>query len=226
VPLFYEDSLGAKLAKKWNQLGSADDELIDDPAALEAAQHAADDVGRAKPRRIDVSESHVEDTHGWVPVFDSVRLSGIRSVAGTGAFAITSALDAAGISYAWDPYPPEEMPAFRPAYGAIDRTFTLLVPPDQAAEARAALAQTTPPDVAFAPPTSAPLPARTASPAAPARPAAPRPPSAGPPQAPWPPEHVAWWRQPQAVVWALIIVLSIPILIALLSQLYRALTNH
>lgn len=222
MPLFYEGSLGAKLAEKWNQLGSADDELIDDPAALETAQHAADNVGRKEPRRADVSESHVADTSNWVAVFDSIRLSGMTSIAGTGAFAITSALDAAGISYAWDPYPPEEMPAFRPAYGAIDRTFTLLVPPDQAAEARTALAGVPPPDVASIRPPTPP----GSAPRGPLLPPAPRPPSAGPPPAPWPPEHVAWWRQPQAVVWALIIVLLIPIVVALSLQLYAALVNH
>ena len=39
APLFYEDSLGEKLAERaaaaWESAGSADDELIDDPAALE-----------------------------------------------------------------------------------------------------------------------------------------------------------------------------------------------
>lgn len=50
MPLFYEDSLGAKLSKKWNELGSADDELIEDPAALQAAQNAVDGVDPAQAR--------------------------------------------------------------------------------------------------------------------------------------------------------------------------------
>ena len=56
--------------------------------------------------------------------------------AGCNATILTGPLEANGIPFAWDPYPPEEMPGFRLGYGAVDRPFQILVPPDRLSEAR------------------------------------------------------------------------------------------
>ena len=52
---------------------------------------------------------------------------------------MTAPLQAAGIPFVWDPYPPEEMPSYRYGYGAVDRPFDLLVPANRLDEARALL---------------------------------------------------------------------------------------
>ena len=48
-------------------------------------------------------------------------------------------LDAQGIPYIWEPYPPERMPGYRYAYGSVDRPFTLLVPKSLKSEAASVL---------------------------------------------------------------------------------------
>jgi hypothetical protein len=218
VPLFYEDSLGAKLSQKWNELGSADDELIDDPAALEAAQRAADGVDPEVPPTPDVSQ--------WVPLLSAVRLSGMMTMAGAGGFALTSALDAAGIPHTWDPYPPEEMPAFRPAYGAIDRPFTLLVPAEQLTAARAALDHISLPEDAQpdaapdAPPAVAhPDPDRLAD-------AAPDAASHAAPVIPRPADSPPWWKRRRLLAWLLVAVFVGPGLLLAILQLYLSLTGR
>ena len=67
------------------------------------------------------------------------KLSGLMDVAGLTSHVLTGVLEAAGIPFAWDPYPPEEMPSFRAGYGAVDRLFSLLVPAEHLEEARALL---------------------------------------------------------------------------------------
>lgn len=126
MPLFYEDSLGAKLAEKWNGLGSADDELIEDREALAAAEA---EVARVDPL------ADCPDIAEWAAVYGPLKLSDLVSFAGMTALSITAPLDAAEIPTRWDPYPPSEMPSFRVELGVIDRPFTLLVPLDRRSEA-------------------------------------------------------------------------------------------
>jgi len=109
----------------------ASDPLVEDPAALAAAQLIADSTDSTAPC------SAVGDD--WVRAAGPVQLSGIMTTASTGSFAYTAALESAGIPYSWDPYPPSSMPSFRPAYGAFDRSFSVLVPRVSLAEARDAL---------------------------------------------------------------------------------------
>jgi riboflavin kinase/FMN adenylyltransferase len=107
------------------------DEIVDDPAALASAQLIADS---ADP----MGAYHAAESD-WVRAIKPVRMSGLLTAAGAGSFAYSATLEAAGIPFAWDPYPPESMPGFRPAYGAFDRPFSMLVPPEYLADARAAL---------------------------------------------------------------------------------------
>lgn len=131
-PVFYEDSLGAKMVDAWNNLGSADDELIEDPKALRAAQR---EVNGEDPEAV-----YSEVQSDWVAVFGPSKVSSILDAPGSNACIITMPLVAAGIRYAWDPYPPEEMPGSAyPADHLIDRAFTLLVAPQDAREARSLL---------------------------------------------------------------------------------------
>lgn len=136
TPLFYEDSLGAKVAERLVHLPSADDELVEDPAALEAAQEA---VNAEDPYAI-----YGKVDPDWVPVFGPSKLSGMIDIAGKNACLITMPLDAEGIAYAWDPYPPEEMPGATSHLRAVDRPFTLLVAPEDAERARELLAVSQP----------------------------------------------------------------------------------
>jgi len=136
-PIFYEDSLGAKLAEKAQaamdrardraEYSPDDLALIEDPAALAAAEAAT--------RGVDPGDAYGQVTEEWVAVMGPSKLSGIVDNAGFTARLVTAPLEAAGIPSVWDPYPPEEMPSYRYGYGAVDRPFTLLVPASQAAEA-------------------------------------------------------------------------------------------
>jgi len=131
-PIFYEDSLGAKLAEKIGDAlsapGSADDEFVDDPVALAQAEAAA--------RAVDPTTDYDQVTEDWVTVFGPSKLSGMMDSAGFNARLTTAPLDAEGIPYVWDPYPPEEMPSYRVGYGAVDRPFSLLVPSSREHAAR------------------------------------------------------------------------------------------
>lgn len=113
--------------------GAAEDPDVYDPETLAAAQAVAD--SNESMRQIPVGDD-------WVPVVTHRRVSGVFESPVHGSFVITAPLEAADIPYAWDPYPPEEMPSFRPAYGAFDRTFSLLVPRDRAQEVREIIADT------------------------------------------------------------------------------------
>jgi hypothetical protein len=104
---------------------SADVELIDDPAALEAAQAAAN---AADP---DAAYASVEPD--WVVVWGPAEL-GITAVqSGQNATCLTIPLDAEGIAYAWDPFPPSETFTTR---NIVARPLSLLVSPSNAARAR------------------------------------------------------------------------------------------
>jgi hypothetical protein len=70
---------------------------------------------------------------------EPLRMSGILGSAAAGSFPYAAALESAGIPFAWDPYPPESMPGFRPFYGAFDMPFSILVPAPSRDDARAAL---------------------------------------------------------------------------------------
>ena len=128
APLFYEDSLGEKLAEAIRNLPNADDELIDDAEALDEAQR---EVNAEDPEAV-----YARVAPDWVPVFGPSKLSGLLDIAGANACVITMPLDAEGIAYVWDPYPPEEMPGVTSPSRALDRPFTLLVSPQDAARAR------------------------------------------------------------------------------------------
>ena len=150
-PIFYEDSLGEKLAEKAKTamaaareadaergrnpetvaLATGDDGLVDDPEALAAAER--------RVRGIDPEEVYEQFGEDWVVILGPSKVSGITDEAGFTSRQLTGPLDDAGIPFAWDPYPPEEMPTYRPGYGAVDRPFTWLVPPSRAEEARTLL---------------------------------------------------------------------------------------
>jgi len=110
-----------------------DDDLdyIADPAALAFAESAA--------RSVDRNAVFDQVDEEWVELLGPTVISGLTGSAGLNGFRITSPLEAAGIPFIWQPYAPEEMPAFRPAYGAIDRPFTLFVPRSYRDSAREAL---------------------------------------------------------------------------------------
>jgi hypothetical protein len=141
MPVFYEDSLGAKLAEKWNAFwsagGSADDELIDYPAALEAAQ--------AEANGLPPKTSCDKVTSDWVSVFGPIHFTATAEAAGFGPSLVTMPLDAEGIGYVWDPYPPESIPAGTRPYGEFSpRPFTLLVAPREVRRARELIRENAP----------------------------------------------------------------------------------
>jgi hypothetical protein len=100
--------------------------VIEDPAALEAAERA---VSSGRP--MDVYEEYQED---WVEVLGPTALGSLMSSGAVGAFMITSPLQAAGIPFVWQPFPPEEQQNIRPDFNYWMR-FSLHVPPEYAATA-------------------------------------------------------------------------------------------
>ena len=133
-PLFWEDSLGAKLSEKMKTRTDAVRELesayIDDPEELERAEEAVHDAGEQGADRYE------RVTSDWVPAVGPIKISGLMDAAGPNGCLLSAPLEANCIPFAWDPYPPEEMPSYRYGYGAIDRPFKILVPPERLAEAR------------------------------------------------------------------------------------------
>lgn len=107
-----------------------DSDVVEDPLALEAAERSVADSDPMAVYDIDAE---------WVELVGPRRLSGMFGDAGYTAALVSAPLQAAEIPFAWDPYPPEEMPAFRVGYGLVDRPFSLLVPADRLDEARAVL---------------------------------------------------------------------------------------
>jgi hypothetical protein len=149
MPLFYEDSLGAKLAEKWDGLGSSDDELIDDPAALEAAQVQANN----RP----VTTCHDKMTSEWVPALGPASLGHAAEAAGATASLITMPLDAEDIEYVWNPYPPGSIPGGIALYTQYTpRLFTLFVAPKDVQRARELIRTNSPESISADVPASTP----------------------------------------------------------------------
>jgi riboflavin kinase/FMN adenylyltransferase len=93
--------------------------VVSDPEALEAAEQAA---SHSAPVYFDDIA-----TGEWTPLVGPVEFYGSLG-AGAKAFMVTSPLEAAGIPYVWDPYPPDQRPLGLPGAGSYDQPFTLLVP--------------------------------------------------------------------------------------------------
>lgn len=105
--------------------------VVEDPDALADAE--ADVAG------IDHRDDYRRSDEEWVELVGKRKLSGMFGEAGYTAALITAPLHAAEIPFVWDPYPPEAMPSFRPAYGVFDRPFALLVPRSRLGEAQAVM---------------------------------------------------------------------------------------
>ncbi len=110
-----------------------DEDLVDDPAALAAAEAL---VAEYDPN--DVFDSVDGE---WAEVLDSIVVSNILDAPGWTAFMITSPLDAAGIPHVWDPYEPGSMPPHNPVPIQIIQPFRLLVPETNLAEAQRILSE-------------------------------------------------------------------------------------
>jgi hypothetical protein len=78
---------------------------------------------------------------------------------GAVAFGITAPLDVAGVPYAWEPYPPADMPTGN--RGRIENYFTLMVPQERLDEARDLLSSAVPDYVAESMPGEPPAPDQT-----------------------------------------------------------------
>ena len=101
--------------------------VVSDPEALEAAEQAA---AHSAPVYFDDIA-----TGQWVAVMPPLEFYGV--LAGVNkAFAVSAPLEAAGIPFAWDPYPPDQRPSGLPGAGSYDQPFTLLVPVGSFEEAR------------------------------------------------------------------------------------------
>ncbi len=103
----------------------ADDELIDDPAALQAAEDAV--------AKIDHKDPYEDFDASWVEVLGPVTLVNVS--AGLRAFEITGPLADESIPFAWDPMPPGDLTSVRPELSQAQR-FHLYVPPEHAQRAR------------------------------------------------------------------------------------------
>lgn len=110
--------------------------VVEDEAALEAAERAV--------AGLDPMEAYVKAEEEWETLLAKRHLSGLFGDAGSTAALVTAPLVSAGIPFAWDPYPPETMPALRAGYGIFDRPFTLMVPKSQLAESKAVMREAYP----------------------------------------------------------------------------------
>lgn len=105
-----------------------DEDGVDDPVALAAAEEAVRHASRPfVPADADI--------RGWVCVFGPHRMSTLFMDGGVAGSLITGPLEAVGIAYAWDPFSPENAQNARPDFNWM-REFRLLVAPDDAAQAR------------------------------------------------------------------------------------------
>jgi len=100
--------------------------VIEDPVALEAAEEAVSGI-----RVMDAYADYNED---WVEVLAPTTLGSLMASGALGAFVLTSPLQASGIPFVWQPFPPEEQQNVRPDFNYWMR-FSLHVPPEHAAEA-------------------------------------------------------------------------------------------
>jgi len=107
--------------------------VVEDPDALRAAEE------QAARRSYAQLPAEQESSEEWVEVVEPRRLSGLMANAGATASIVTAPLTIAHIPFLWHPYPPEKMPSFRPAYGVLDRPFSLMVPLGRLEEAKAVL---------------------------------------------------------------------------------------
>jgi len=105
--------------------------VVEDPDALAYAE--------VEVAGLNAQDAYRRSDEEWVELIGKRKLSGIFGVAGYTAALVTAPLQAAGIPFTWDPYPPEAMPSFRPAYGVFDASFSLLVPKSRFEEARAVM---------------------------------------------------------------------------------------
>ncbi len=110
----------------------SDSDIIEDPEALAAAEAAV--------AALDGGQDYTAFDETWVTVMGPTRIASLFADGGVGAFMITSPLRAAGIPFAWDPFSPEETMQARPDFNWW-RTFSLLVPPEHAADARELLGE-------------------------------------------------------------------------------------
>jgi hypothetical protein len=92
---------------------------VEDAALLDEAEQCV--------RSLDPMASNAGAVSDWALIMQPARVGGFLINPGANAFKITSCLDAANIAYAWDPYPPQLMPMYRPGSGAVDRPFSLWV---------------------------------------------------------------------------------------------------
>jgi len=105
-----------------------DGALVDDPAALAAAE--------AQVAAMEVGNPFAQIAGAWAPLLEGVEISEGPD-AGPVAFMITSPLVVVGIPYAWDPGTPGNAPsAIR---GRYPSTFALYVPEERLEEARSTL---------------------------------------------------------------------------------------
>lgn len=144
TPLFYEDSLGAKIAEVLapprharRPLSAAEADHIGDLDLLEDADALA-----AAEREVAVTAQYGREPalNQWVRVFGPAKISGFLDAAGGAEFVFSAPLAAADIPFRWQPYAPGLMPCYRPGDGSVDRPFSIEVPSECEAEAREALA--------------------------------------------------------------------------------------
>lgn len=100
--------------------------VVDDPAALSEAERAV--MGAPGP-------FEMEATGEWVELLTGLTIAGGPG-APVQAYGIVGPLEAAGIPYAWNPYPPTERPTSLSAGGVYPHPFDVLVPAERLGEAR------------------------------------------------------------------------------------------
>ena len=106
---------------------------VEDAALLDEAER--------RVRSLDPMASNASAVSDWALIMQPARVGGFLINPGANAFKITSCLDAANIAYAWEPYPPQLMPMYRPGDGAVDRPFSLWVNHDDQEEAAGLFAE-------------------------------------------------------------------------------------
>jgi riboflavin kinase / FMN adenylyltransferase len=109
------------------ELAEDDPEFVDDPAALEAAERAAQDYREPKEAVDDCAD---ED---WIYLLADMHFDKQRFLD------IDGALDSAGIDHVWEPYAPEGAPLLRLGIWDTER-FSVSVPESQVDQAKTLLA--------------------------------------------------------------------------------------
>lgn len=107
-----------------------DSDLLDDPAALSAAECEV-----AQP----ATQAFLDDYPEWVCVFGPAKISGFYDQPASMGYVFAAPLAAADIPFRWEPYEPDLMPSYRAGDGAVDRPFSILVPVEFETDAREAL---------------------------------------------------------------------------------------